>query len=496
MEFFGHIIDGEEVASVDGATMPTVDPYTREPWATVALGGQKDADLAVAAARRAFDAGPWPRMGFEKRQVVLHRLADLMDGARRRARPWPTPGTWASRSPRPGTTSRAACGTSGSSPTTRGWRPADAYPMDSGHHAYTRYDPAGVVVAISPWNFPLMMSTWKVAPALAWGNTVVLKPAEDTPVSATILGRLAVEAGLPAGRAQRRPRLRARLGRVGAHHATPTSTGSPSPASPAPGGSSARRPRRTWSRSASSSAARARTSSSTTPTSTTPCTGRSRRSSATPARSASPAHACTCSAASTTSSSPGTPQPREALVVGDPKDPETQFSARPGQPGALPQGQQLPGARGRSAAAPSSPAGVGDGLGRATDHRARRPRQTPGSCSEEIFGPVVVASAVRHRGRGRPAGERHAATASTPWCSPRTCPGRTGSSANAHGRHRLGQLLLHPRPTRPVRRRRRLRHRPRGRHLQPRVLHRTQGRRHADHPLTTGRTPEGVLSAG
>jgi aminomuconate-semialdehyde/2-hydroxymuconate-6-semialdehyde dehydrogenase len=76
---------------------------------------------------------------------------------------------------------------------------ADTYPMDSGHHAYSRLDPAGVVVAISPWNFPLMMSTWKVAPALAWGNTVVLKPAEDTPVSATILARLALEAGIPAG---------------------------------------------------------------------------------------------------------------------------------------------------------------------------------------------------------------------------------------------------------------------------------------------------------
>ncbi len=63
---------------------------------------------------------------------------------------------------------------------------ADTYPMDSGHHAYSVYDPAGVVVAISPWNFPLMMSIWKVAPALAWGNTVVLKPAEDTPASATI----------------------------------------------------------------------------------------------------------------------------------------------------------------------------------------------------------------------------------------------------------------------------------------------------------------------
>jgi aminomuconate-semialdehyde/2-hydroxymuconate-6-semialdehyde dehydrogenase len=77
--------------------------------------------------------------------------------------------------------------------------PSEAYPMDSGHHAYTRFDPTGVAVAISPWNFPLMLGTWKVMPALAWGNSVVWKPAEDTPVSATIVGRLALEAGMPPG---------------------------------------------------------------------------------------------------------------------------------------------------------------------------------------------------------------------------------------------------------------------------------------------------------
>ena len=76
---------------------------------------------------------------------------------------------------------------------------AEAYPMDSGHHAFCRYEPAGVVAAITPWNFPLMLETWKIAPALAWGNTVVLKPAEDSPASATILARLATQAGFPDG---------------------------------------------------------------------------------------------------------------------------------------------------------------------------------------------------------------------------------------------------------------------------------------------------------
>ncbi|KAB1644229.1 aldehyde dehydrogenase family protein [Gulosibacter chungangensis] len=74
-----------------------------------------------------------------------------------------------------------------------------AYPSDTGHHQYVRYDSVGVVVAIAPWNFPLMLESWKVAPALAWGNTVVLKPSEDSPATATMLGRLAIEAGFPEG---------------------------------------------------------------------------------------------------------------------------------------------------------------------------------------------------------------------------------------------------------------------------------------------------------
>lgn len=77
--------------------------------------------------------------------------------------------------------------------------PGEVLPMDTGHHAYTRFPAAGVVAAIAPWNFPLMLESWKVAPALAWGNTVVLKPAEDTPTSATIMARLALEAGIPPG---------------------------------------------------------------------------------------------------------------------------------------------------------------------------------------------------------------------------------------------------------------------------------------------------------
>jgi aminomuconate-semialdehyde/2-hydroxymuconate-6-semialdehyde dehydrogenase len=198
MEFYGHIIDGVEVPSLDGATMPDIDPFTREQWATVACGGKADADRAVEAARRAFDEGPWPRMGYEKRQAIMHRLADLMEEhadelAMADTRDMGKPITQSHHD-----VARSAWNVRFFADHAR-MATSEAYPMDSGHHAYTRFDPTGVAVAISPWNFPLMLGTWKVMPALAWGNTVVWKPAEDTPVSATIVGRLALEAGVPPG---------------------------------------------------------------------------------------------------------------------------------------------------------------------------------------------------------------------------------------------------------------------------------------------------------
>lgn len=198
MDFYGHIIDNQEVPSLDGATMADIDPFTREPWATVALGGKPDADRAVEAARRAFDQGPWPRMGFEKRQALMHRLADLMEQhadelAMADTRDMGKPVTQALHD-----VARSVWNVRFFADHAR-MSTAEAYPMDSGHHAYSRWEPVGVVVAISPWNFPLMLGTWKVMPALAWGNTVVWKPAEDTPVSATIIGRLAIEAGFPSG---------------------------------------------------------------------------------------------------------------------------------------------------------------------------------------------------------------------------------------------------------------------------------------------------------
>jgi aminomuconate-semialdehyde/2-hydroxymuconate-6-semialdehyde dehydrogenase len=198
-ELIAHVIDGEETESASGACFDTIDPWTREPWARVALGGVEEADLAITAARRAFDEGPWPRMGLVERGAILHRLADLIIEHRDELALADTTdmGKPLSES-RDNDVPRSAQNFRFFADHAR-LSAAEVFPMDTGHHAYTRFEPAGVVAAIAPWNFPLMLETWKVAPALAWGNTVVLKPAEDAPASATILGRLGLEAGIPDG---------------------------------------------------------------------------------------------------------------------------------------------------------------------------------------------------------------------------------------------------------------------------------------------------------
>ncbi|PWU55468.1 5-carboxymethyl-2-hydroxymuconate semialdehyde dehydrogenase [Micromonospora globispora] len=199
METFGHIIDGEEVLSRSGETFDSVDPYTGQAWARFPLGGAAEAALAVAAARRAFNDGRWSGLGRGRRRSILHRFADLIlehadELALADTRDMGKPITQSRGNDVPRTADNIRFFADHALIAA-----AETLPMDSGHHAYTRYEPAGVVAAIAPWNFPMMLESWKVAPALAWGNTVVLKPAEDTPASATILARLALEAGIPPG---------------------------------------------------------------------------------------------------------------------------------------------------------------------------------------------------------------------------------------------------------------------------------------------------------
>jgi len=199
MDFIPHVIDGEETESVSGERFASVDPWTREPWAQVALGGPQDADRAVQAARRAFDEGPWPRMGYAERGALLHRFAALIqENADALALADTTDMGKPISDARDRDVPRAAANYRFFADHAR-LATGEALPMDTGHHAYTRFEPAGVVAAVAPWNFPLMLESWKVAPALAWGNTVVLKPAEDSPASATLMASLALQAGLPPG---------------------------------------------------------------------------------------------------------------------------------------------------------------------------------------------------------------------------------------------------------------------------------------------------------
>ncbi|MEU9247313.1 aldehyde dehydrogenase [Streptomyces sp. NPDC048385] len=199
LERIGHFIGGAVTGSEDGATMLSVDPTSRAAWAEVACGSAKDVDRAVVSAREAFDEGSWPRMAQDERSALLHRFADvllshadelaLLD-TRDMGRPLAL--TRANDVVRGAANLRFFADDARSA--------ADvSLPGHPHHHIYTRHEPVGVVAAISPWNFPFMQATWKIAPALAHGNTVVLKPAEQSPASATRLAELAVLAGLPAG---------------------------------------------------------------------------------------------------------------------------------------------------------------------------------------------------------------------------------------------------------------------------------------------------------
>jgi len=196
--FFGHVIDGAEVPSADGATFDLWNPWTQEVFAQAAAGGSEDAARAVASARAAFDDGPWPRLGRAERAAALHRLADLLETRSDELARLDTTNMGKPLAQAKHDVGRSVANFRFFADHQRD-HCGETYPMDSGHHTYSEYGPVGVVAAVSPWNFPLMMASWKVAPAIAWGNTCVIKPSEDAPASVTMMGRLALEAGLPPG---------------------------------------------------------------------------------------------------------------------------------------------------------------------------------------------------------------------------------------------------------------------------------------------------------
>ncbi len=193
------LINNEWVESSSGKTFPTINPATEEVICHVSEADADDVDRAVRAAREAFERGPWRKAPASERGRLLHRLADLIENhadelARLESLDNGKPYSVARAADVP---KAAACYRYFA-----GW--ADkvqgrTIPIKGDYFCYTRLEPVGVVGQIIPWNFPLIMQAWKLAPALATGNTVVMKPAEQTPLTALRIGELIVEAGFPPG---------------------------------------------------------------------------------------------------------------------------------------------------------------------------------------------------------------------------------------------------------------------------------------------------------
>jgi acyl-CoA reductase-like NAD-dependent aldehyde dehydrogenase len=194
------LIDGERVPAADGQTFETLDPATGQPIAEVAHAGAEDVDRAVQAARRALEEGPWRDAPAAERGRLLSRLADLIE---QHAGELAELESLDNGKPVKLARIVDVSQTVGWFRHFAGWAErirGELLPVRQPDMlCYTRKEPVGVCGQIIPWNFPMLMASWKLAPALAAGCTVVLKPAEQTPLSALRIGELALEAGIPPG---------------------------------------------------------------------------------------------------------------------------------------------------------------------------------------------------------------------------------------------------------------------------------------------------------
>jgi 5-carboxymethyl-2-hydroxymuconic-semialdehyde dehydrogenase len=193
-----HYIDGEFRESLDGGTFETLDPTSNDRLALAAAGGAGDVDAAVAAARRAFDEGPWPRMTAARRARVLRQVADAI---REHAEDFITLECLDIGMPiaqMRGLAARAAENFDYFAGVVEQLH-GRAFQGAGEFLNYTIHKPAGVAALIMPWNAPLMLSSWRIAPCLAAGNTLVLKPAEWSPLTATRLAEVVAQTDLPAG---------------------------------------------------------------------------------------------------------------------------------------------------------------------------------------------------------------------------------------------------------------------------------------------------------
>jgi acyl-CoA reductase-like NAD-dependent aldehyde dehydrogenase len=194
------VIGGELTDAASGETFDSIDPSTGEVFAQVAKAGKEDVRRAAEAARKAFDEGPWPRMRGRDRAKALLAVADGIKQAAKELAPLESRDSG-------GTIRKAKNADIGMAISTFrvfaeiAGREEDEEPLPRSATSfnYLRREPIGVCAGITPWNFPLQMAAWKIAPAIAAGNSVILKPASYTPLSSIELGRICLEAGLPEG---------------------------------------------------------------------------------------------------------------------------------------------------------------------------------------------------------------------------------------------------------------------------------------------------------
>jgi aldehyde dehydrogenase (NAD+) len=212
------LINNRWIPSESGKTFATVDPSTGEEICQIAEADAADVEKAVRAARAAFDHGPWRKMTASHRGRMIHRLADLIE---KNADQLAALESLDNGKPVAIAKAVDVAATVGCFRYFAGWADkvhGKTIPIDGDFFCYTRHEPVGVVGQIIPWNFPMLMLAWKLAPALATGNTVIMKPAEQTPLSALRIGELIVEAGFPEGVVNLLPGYGPTAGAAIAHH--------------------------------------------------------------------------------------------------------------------------------------------------------------------------------------------------------------------------------------------------------------------------------------
>ncbi|KAK0383202.1 hypothetical protein NLU13_9115 [Sarocladium strictum] len=195
----GLFINNEFVPAKSGETLETVNPYDESPIAKVSAAGPEDVDDAVAAARKALSSPDWKGLSAADRGRLLWRLADLCE---ENAHVLATIDAWDNGKPYTVALEEDVAEVVGVLRYYAGWADkiqGKTIETSPAKFAYTRHEPIGVCGMIIPWNYPVMMAAWKLGPALACGNTLVLKAAEQTPLSALYLATLVKEAGYPAG---------------------------------------------------------------------------------------------------------------------------------------------------------------------------------------------------------------------------------------------------------------------------------------------------------